>query len=234
MAVEGGMKCIKYLIFIFNFLFWVSGIALIVVGILVQTQMNGTFLISDSSASGAPIVIIVVGVVINFVAFFGCCGAWKENYCMVTTFAILITLIFLIEIAAAIAGYIFKDQIRGVLESKFNETMHNYSNKNASIDQLQKKFQCCGNINYTDWFSIPPFNKTVPDSCCKTPSPDCGLNTTSSNIYQIGCVNLIDKWLKENFVIVAGVALGIALFQLLGIIFACVLMKGIRSGYEVM
>uniref|UniRef100_A0A4W3HBH1 Tetraspanin n=1 Tax=Callorhinchus milii TaxID=7868 RepID=A0A4W3HBH1_CALMI len=85
MAVEGGMKCIKYLIFIFNFLFWVSGIALIVVGILVQTQMNGTFLISDSSASGAPIVIIVVGVVINFVAFFGCCGAWKENYCMVTT-----------------------------------------------------------------------------------------------------------------------------------------------------
>uniref|UniRef100_A0A4W3H4F8 CD63 antigen-like n=1 Tax=Callorhinchus milii TaxID=7868 RepID=A0A4W3H4F8_CALMI len=82
------------------------------------------------------------------------------------------------------------------------------------------QFQCCGNINYTDWFSIPPFNKTVPDSCCKTPSPDCGLNTTSSNIYQIGCVNLIDKWLKENFVIVAGVALGIALFQVRTIIIA--------------
>ncbi|GCB79064.1 hypothetical protein scyTo_0019486, partial [Scyliorhinus torazame] len=64
---------------------WISGIALIVVGILVQTKVNGTLHITNVAASGAPIVIIIVGVVINFVAFFGCCGAWKENYCMVTT-----------------------------------------------------------------------------------------------------------------------------------------------------
>ena len=36
------------------------------------------------SASSAPIVLIVVGVVVFFIAFFGCCGAWKESYCMVT------------------------------------------------------------------------------------------------------------------------------------------------------
>eukprot|EP00064_Thunnus_orientalis_P015736 superscaffoldBa00002975_g15793 len=68
-------------------------------------------MIRDPSASGAPIVLIGIGVVIFFIAFFGCCGAWKENYCMVTTFAILISLIIIVEIAAAIAGYIFRNKV---------------------------------------------------------------------------------------------------------------------------
>lgn len=60
------------------------GIALIVVGIMVQIALHNTYRIDDVSASGVPIVIIGVGVVIFFIAFFGCCGAWKENYCMIT------------------------------------------------------------------------------------------------------------------------------------------------------
>lgn len=63
----------------------ICGLALIVVGILVQMALHKTFMIRDVTASGGPIVLIVVGVVIFFIAFFGCCGAWKENYCMVTT-----------------------------------------------------------------------------------------------------------------------------------------------------
>ncbi|XP_051865509.1 CD63 antigen [Pristis pectinata] len=234
MTLEGGMKCVKYLMFIFNFLFWISGIALIVIGILVQTKLNGTLHITSVAASGAPIVIIVVGVIINFVAFFGCCGAWNENYCMITTFAVLLVLIFLVEIAAAIAGYVFKDQIRDAFEKSFNETMANYNQSapNANIDKLQEQFDCCGSASYRDWF--PQLNNNVPDSCCKHVSPGCGKNTSSTNIYHRGCVQLINDWLKNNIVIVAGVALGIALFQLIGIIFACVLMKGIKSGYEVM
>uniref|UniRef100_A0A8C0GJD6 CD63 antigen n=1 Tax=Chelonoidis abingdonii TaxID=106734 RepID=A0A8C0GJD6_CHEAB len=85
MALEGGMKCVKFLVFFFNFLFWLCGVALIVIGILVQIDLNKTLVMSSASASGAPIVIIVVGVVIFFVSFFGCCGASKENYCMSAT-----------------------------------------------------------------------------------------------------------------------------------------------------
>ncbi|XP_078287381.1 CD63 antigen [Rhinoraja longicauda] len=234
MALEGGMKCVKYLMFVFNFLFWISGIALIVVGILVQTKLNGTLHITSVAASGAPIVIIIVGVIINFVAFFGCCGAWNENYCMVTTFAVLLVVIFLVEVAASIAGYVFKDEIRDAFEKTFNETMTNYnqSDNAANVDNLQKRFKCCGAANYTDWFR--QLNNRVPDSCCKIDILNCGRNTTAAVINQQGCVNLIKDWLKNNIAIVAGVALGIAIFQILGIIFACVLMKGIKRGYEVM
>ncbi|XP_059812031.1 CD63 antigen isoform X2 [Hypanus sabinus] len=211
----------------------ISGIALIVVGIVVQTKLNGTLHITSVAASGAPIVIIIVGVVINFVAFFGCCGAWNENYCMITTFAVLLVLIFLVEIAAAIAGYVFKDKIRDAFEKSFNQTMERYNQTTSNdIDNWQEQFHCCGSADYHDW--LLPLNNTVPDSCCKHVSKDCGKDVTAANIYTRGCVQLINDWLKNNIVIVAGVALGIALFQLLGIIFACVLMKGIKSGYEVM
>lgn len=236
MAVEGGMKCVKFLLFIFNFLFWICGIALIVIGILVQMTLHKTLLITNASASGAPIVIIAVGVVIFFIAFFGCCGAWKESYCMITTFAVLLTLIFLVEIAAAIAGYIFKDKVKDVFSTAMEDSMKKYNQSadfKKAVDTIQTDFHCCGSHNYTDWF-IYRANSTVPDSCCKTPTLNCGNNVTSSNINQPGCAVTIDTWIQKNLLIVVGVALGIAFFQLLGIVFACVLMKAIRSGYEVM
>ncbi|PKK17510.1 CD63 molecule [Columba livia] len=86
-------------------------------------------------------------------------------------FAVLLSIIFLVEVAAAIAGYVFKDKARSVLEEGLWDAMR----------------------------------KGRPS-----------------------------RWMKKNILIVAAVALGIAFFEILGIIFACCLMKGIRSGYEVM
>ncbi|KAH1176280.1 CD63 antigen [Mauremys mutica] len=241
MALEGGMKCVKFLVFFFNFLFWLCGIALIVIGILVQIELNKTLIMHSVSASGAPIVIIVVGVVIFFVSFFGCCGAAKENYCMVTTFAILLTCIFLVEIAAAIAGYIFKDKVRTALQDRLEVAVRKYGNDSLirdTMDELQRKYSCCGAHNYTDWFGVEPFksNHSVPKSCCwaNATMATCNINPTATTINVRGCAGSIEAWLKKHIVIVAAVALGIAFFELLGIVFACCLMKGIRSGYEVM
>uniref|UniRef100_A0A8B9NGW6 Uncharacterized protein n=1 Tax=Accipiter nisus TaxID=211598 RepID=A0A8B9NGW6_9AVES len=36
-----------------------------------------------------PVAILVLGIIIFFISFFGCCGAWKESYCMVTTVSTL-------------------------------------------------------------------------------------------------------------------------------------------------
>ncbi|XP_015280177.1 PREDICTED: CD63 antigen [Gekko japonicus] len=238
MGVEGGMKCVRFLVFFFNFIFWLCGIALIALGVWVQIKLNDSIHMTNVSTSGVPIVILIVGVIVFFIAFFGCCGAWKENYCMVTTFAILLTLIFLVEIAAAIAGYIFKNQIRKGIDDEIRKDMHGYSRNGTfkhDLDTLQTDFSCCGAANYTDWFTDPAVvNHTVPSSCCKPNATDCTKNPTPDKVFQEGCVSKIERWLKKHILIVAGVALGIAFFELLGIIFACCLMKGIRSGYEVM
>ncbi|XP_062453419.1 CD63 antigen [Rhea pennata] len=239
MAIEGGMKCVKFLVFIFNFIFWVCGVALIAIGIYAQVALNKALVITSASASSTPIAIVVVGVIIFFISFFGCCGAWKESYCMVTTFAILLSLIFLVEIAAAIAGYVFKDKVRSVLEEGLRDAMEKYGEDKAlreTVDELQRDFDCCGANNYTDWADIAPFkgNDTVPRSCCRVNTTSCNVHPSPSTVYEKGCLQSIEAWMKKNILIVAAVALGIAFFEILGIIFACCLMKGIRSGYEVM
>ncbi|KAJ7428580.1 hypothetical protein BTVI_00234 [Pitangus sulphuratus] len=105
-----------------------------------------------------------------------------------------------------------------------------------ALDELQRDFNCCGAINYTDWANIEQFqaNDTVPRSCCRVNTTTCNVHPSPATVYAKGCVQSIEGWMKKNILVVAAVALGIAFFEILGIIFACCLMRGIRSGYEVM
>nr|XP_046252448.1 CD63 antigen [Scatophagus argus] len=240
MAVEGGAKCVKFLLFFFNFIFWLCGLALIVVGILVQVALHKTFMIRDASASGAPIVLIGVGVVIFFIAFFGCCGAWKENYCMVTTFAVFLSLIIIVEIAAAIAGYIFRNKLSTVVQDSLTEMISSYNNGTAefkdTVDKLQEDLKCCGVNSSADWRNFRPEGNSVPDSCCVNVTKNCGLGTMTdaAKVHQKGCHDAVEALLKKNIQWVIVAALVIAFLQIMGVVFACVLMRGIRSGYEVM
>ncbi len=59
----------------------------------------------------APVLLIVVGCIIFFVTFFGCCGAVKDNYCMTVTFSVLLAIIFLLELGAGIAAYMMQDHV---------------------------------------------------------------------------------------------------------------------------
>jgi len=63
-----------------------SGLALIVIGALVKKEYGYFLKVSESSNfASAPVFLIVIGVIVAIVGFLGCCGAIKENYCMVTT-----------------------------------------------------------------------------------------------------------------------------------------------------
>ncbi|XP_056278843.1 CD63 antigen [Pseudoliparis swirei] len=240
MAVEGGMKCVRFLLFFFNFIFWLCGLALIVVGILVQVGFHKTLLIHDVSASAAPVVIIAIGVVIFFIAFFGCCGAWKENYCMVTMFAVLLFLIILVEIAAVIAGYVYRNKLSNIVEDSLTDMISGYKNGTdefrSTVDKLQEDLKCCGVNSSSDWRSFGDDGNSVPDSCCLTLSTKCGIGamTDAAKVYQKGCHDALEAFLKKNILWVIVAALVIAGLQILGIVFSCMLMRGIRSGYEVM
>ncbi|XP_021178711.1 CD63 antigen [Fundulus heteroclitus] len=240
MAVEGGMKCVKYLLFFFNLIFWLCGLALIAVGVVVQVSFHKSFLIRDASASAAPIFIIGVGVLIFFIAFFGCCGAWKESYCMVTTFAILLSLIIIAEVAAAIVGYVYRNKLSDVVQNSLGEMISNYKNSSAefkdAVDKLQQGWKCCGSNNASDWKDFDADKKSVPDSCCVNVTKGCGKGAIEnpSKVYDKGCHDALVAFMKQNIQWVIVAALVIAVLQIMGIVFSCLLMRGIRSGYEVM
>ncbi|XP_076874814.1 CD63 antigen [Brachyhypopomus gauderio] len=239
MAVEGGMKCVKFLVFFFNFVFWLCGLALIVLGVVVQVVLYKTPVIKDASGSAAPIVLIVIGAVIFLVSFFGCCGAWKENYCMITMFAIFMSVVIIAEIATAIAAYVFRDKLTKVVGTGLKDMISQYNNNTdikKSLDDLQHELKCCGAVNYNDWASFRLDKHSVPDSCCIKVTKDCGVNATVThkNIFTKGCQPALEDLLKSKILWVAVAALVIAFIQILGLVFSCMLMRAIRSGYEVM
>merc|ERR1711937_705598 len=121
--METSMKFIKYLLFFFNLLFALSGLLLIITGCVIQGAYSDYLDFLGDDFFNTPVFMIVVGCIIFFVAFFGCCGAIKENHCMTTTFAFLLGIIFLMEIGAGIAAYKLKGQVNDLLYTNMEQGM---------------------------------------------------------------------------------------------------------------
>ncbi|ENN81649.1 hypothetical protein D910_02349 [Dendroctonus ponderosae] len=125
--VSGGMTCVKYLLFCFNLLFAISGLAILVVGVIAHLHVYSQYSnFVYPSYQAAPIILITVGVIIFLISFFGCCGAVKENHCMIITFSVLLAIILVAETAAGVVGYINRNEVEVMLENKLNSTMYKY------------------------------------------------------------------------------------------------------------
>ncbi|KAK7500942.1 hypothetical protein BaRGS_00007822 [Batillaria attramentaria] len=166
--VEGGMKCVKFLLFAFNLVFVIAAIALIAVGAYVQVKLVDYYDFFGNSYSGPGILLIVVGVLIFIIAFFGCMGALKENYCLTMTFAVLLGIIFIMMIAGGIAAYVLQDDIEAEVSNTLRDAEQNYATSGGvqkSWDTLQRDFTCCGVNSSSEW--LAHLNNTYPISCCK-------------------------------------------------------------------
>ncbi|XP_064647218.1 CD63 antigen-like [Lineus longissimus] len=232
--VEGGMKCVKYLLFAFNFLFFLAGLALIIAGAVIEIKFKEYVEFFGTSFSSVAILLIVVGCIIFIIGFFGCCGAVKENYCMVMTFSVLLSVIFIIEIAAGIAAFVMRKDLQTVVDKQMKIAMTNYNTSTGvkkTWDTTQQTFKCCGVTSTADWVKDGPFKgKTppYPQSCCK--DSDC---TKNKEPFNKPCLMEIKDWLERNIYAVAGVGIGLAFVQIIGVIFSCCLARSIKKEYEV-
>lgn len=227
--VSGGMTCVKYLLFVFNLIFAISGLAILVIGAIIQDFYSGYSDFLHGKFFVGPVLLIIVGVIIFIVAFFGCCGAIKENHCMIMTFAALLLVIFGLELAGGITGYVLRDDVEDMLENTFNKTMQQYStNKEIAKtwDIMQHDLRCCGQTGPEDWKEVFR-NDTLPDTCCASINP-CNMHDS----YQNGCLQIFQKEVENYALILGGVGIGVACIQLFGVILACCLGNSIRKEYE--
>ncbi|XP_078345869.1 tetraspanin-4-like [Oculina patagonica] len=240
MAVDGCAKIVKILLFVFNFIFFLGGVGLLGVGIYVQLKIGDYVELSSVKYVTGSIIIITVGAVIAVIAFFGCCGAIKENRCLLGTFFALMLLVFGLEVAGTALGFVYRDQVKDDLMKDLNETLSQYSKSGNegvtdAFDLLQEKEKCCGVNDYTDWrrSSFSGGNHTrVPDSCCKDVKPGCGKipgGTDTSNINTEGCYKKTLALLRDNLIIICGIGVAVAVIQLLSMIFALVMICKIRD-----
>ncbi|KAK9708989.1 Tetraspanin family [Popillia japonica] len=233
--VSGGMTCIKYLLFCFNLLFAVSGIAILSVGAVIHQSYHHYSQFVDPTFESAPIFFIIVGVIVFVVAFFGCCGAVRENHCMVITFSVLILLIFGMEAVVGIAGYIRRNEVKSMLESRFNESMHAYYQNQTEVQQswniLQHELKCCGMNGPSDWTDIT-HKDTLPHTCCPDTTNNGSCKITTINKYQDSCLEKLKVIIEKYGSVIGGVGIGVAAVQIIGVVFACCLARSIRKEYE--
>uniref|UniRef100_A0A1B6E043 Tetraspanin n=1 Tax=Clastoptera arizonana TaxID=38151 RepID=A0A1B6E043_9HEMI len=228
-----GMSCVKYLLFVFNLFFAISGIVLFTVGILIQQKYNYDYSqFIDEKMFTAPMLLIIAGVIVFVVASFGCCGAIKESNFILITYAILLFLIFNLEVAGGISGYLMKEDIHDMLQERMNSSMLKY-NTSPEITKpwnvLQYDLRCCGVESKDDWLIVYP-NGTIPHSCCQ----QLAINEicTSQDASPTGCLSSLKDVLETYIIWVGGFALGVAFVQLIGVLFACCLAYSIRQGYQ--
>ncbi|XP_033230609.1 CD63 antigen-like [Belonocnema kinseyi] len=241
--VSGGMACVKYLLFVFNLIFAITGVVLISFGGVILATYHDYSNFVDNWLFAAPVLMIIVGVIVFLVSFFGCCGAVKENHCMIITFSVLLLLIFALELGAGISGYIMRGKVGTMLESRMNGTMHQYNEDEKvknSWNIMQHDLDCCGINGPADWSKAGFRDNTLPISCCqnvpmknttdKNSRGTCDMNSIS--VRDKGCVNKLRSFIEDKAVVLGGVGVGIALVQLIGVIFACCLARSIRREYE--
>merc|ERR1711872_698545 len=203
MAMEGKMSVIKYLMFFFNVLFWLSGLALIIVGALIKSKY-GTYL-SFANAQYADAVI------------------------------------FIMEVAAGAMSLAYKKKVVEMADKALKNGLKKYQKEKGAkefFDWLQQGFDCCGIDGQSDWTgknATISVNGTsaLPASCCKTDNTNAKCVNKSGNLYIVGCKQKFLDFVKDKLVLIGAVALAIAFLQILGIIFACCMMREIRGQYEV-
>ncbi|XP_072034871.1 tetraspanin-9-like isoform X2 [Amphiura filiformis] len=235
MGVEGCAKIIKYLLFVFNLLFFISGCGILALGITLNVN-NGGFatLLPSVPFLNAANLCIAVGVIVMVVGFVGCCGAIKENGCMLLIFFFLLLLIFVLEIVAGILGFVYESQVSDYVESDLITGLQKYDTEKglqSAWDRLQSDLQCCGVDGAADWAMNSSFPATqFPDSCCREYAIDCGKTVGYTGAWKDGCAEILLTYLEDNIYYVGAVCIAIGIFELFGMIFACVLHRSIKEG----
>ncbi|XP_031573562.1 tetraspanin-9-like [Actinia tenebrosa] len=228
---EGGTKCIKYLIFFFNFLFFVFGIVLLGFGIYAQIKIGAYASFSSVDYITGSRLLIAVGSIIAVVSFFGCCGAWKESKCLLGIFFVLLLIMLGLEIAAAVLGYKSRDKIEDNIKKDILKAIKEYPGKDKdALDDMQRELKCCGASGFQDWltkgFQLPP------KSCkCEDASKDQCSKYSINLYYKAGCADKLKTFLHDNLLVISALAITLLVIQILGMVFALILISRIGRGH---
>lgn len=219
---------VKYLVFLFNLVFALAGLAMLAVGILYQLELNDiTNAIDDRTYALAPTFVIVVGTIVFVISFFGCCGAIRESTCMLTTYGVILLAIFILQIALGVFAFLqvkesdgsFKKEIYKAMDKAYAKYGRDKTTTDA-IDSMQQVLKCCGNNGPGDFTQLP-------SSCCEGKPQSC--HQADRSFFDDACNKKLYRSLKDNVEILGYVAIGLCATELIAAIFSFCLSSSIRN-----
>ncbi|KAG8438363.1 hypothetical protein GDO86_008880 [Hymenochirus boettgeri] len=177
--MEGdSLSCIKYLMFIFNFFIFLGGAFLLGLGVWVLVDPTGfrEIIATNPLLFMGAYLVLAMGAMLFLLGFLGCCGAIRENKCLLLFFFLFILVIFLAELSAAILAFLFRENLTRDFFTKELKRHYHGSNStevfSSTWNSVMITFGCCG-VNGPEDFEDAFRFKTqhpydlVPDSCCR-------------------------------------------------------------------
>ncbi|XP_061584416.1 tetraspanin-2a [Cololabis saira] len=214
--VHGAMKCVKYLLFVFNFIFWLAGLLVLAVGLWLRFDPDTVKLLTGDGAPEtffiAVYILLGAGALMMVVGFFGCFGAMRESQCLLASFFVCLLIVFGAEITAGVFGFMNKELISEEIQKFYSSSIADDNSNGTAIALIyHKTLNCCGGSTST----------TAQELCAEAPE-----DTQD-------CLTAIIDFFNEKLHIIGYIGIGIAGVMIIGMIFSMVLCCAIRNSREV-
>jgi hypothetical protein len=147
--------------------------------------------------------------------------------CLQYTVAVLV--IIILEVAAAVLAFVFRNDITDKLESNLQSAIEGYrvnrdaedyeADTNNAVENIQDVFQCCGLEGSEDWFSlnskaVTDNGGTPPGSCsCDLSDKKCQKFDRGYNAWGDGCIALLEENLRAVMLVIGVVGIVFAAIE---------------------
>ncbi|XP_014210756.1 tetraspanin-7-like [Copidosoma floridanum] len=228
------MACMTVFLMLFNLVFICSGLAMLCVGIYMRMELQSYANLGIESSGAALLALSSLGALVTLVGVLACCCTTRQHPALLYLYGAFLAMVALLELAAGASMYSYRTSLIEGFDRGLNETLAAYGtdkSKNLHVDTMQSTLHCCGNRAYTDWLNMSP-PKAVPSSCCSVQPGECDTNS-AEDLYTEGCYSRVMNFARDNVGLVAGGALGLAVFPMAGVFLACCLASYINKvNYE--
>lgn len=235
--------CARLLLIGFNFVFWLSGVAILGVGVWIlvdpnlQDFIDVVHITEDEHFRNAAYILIAFGAFIFLVGFCGCCGAIRNSKCLLGFYILFLVMVFAGELAAGILAAVYKTEIIKKFETELGTSIKIDYREKSSWDVVQAKLECCGGVSVNDydnstWQTKQQPGIKIPASCCilssdGNPENEDECKAKISKYFEQPCKDKLVQWVESHSVILIGVGCGIAGLQIFGLIFAILLCRSV-------
>ncbi|KAM9860927.1 tetraspanin-18B-like [Aulostomus maculatus] len=241
------LSCMKYLMFIFNFFIFLGGSFLLAVSVWVLVDPMGfrEIVVANPLVFTGVYVILALGALLFLLGFLGCCGAIRENKCLLLFFFMLILFIFLAELAAAILAFLFREHLTRdyfTRELKRHYQGHNSTDVfSTTWNAIMATFDCCGVSGHEDFedslYRLLNPSKMVPEACCQRTSypghmehislEQCVTGSLSFRNNK-GCYSAMMDYFETYIYTAGALAIIVLTIELFAMVFAMCLFRGIQ------
>ncbi|NXG08487.1 TSN3 protein, partial [Sakesphorus luctuosus] len=200
-------SCAQSLLRFLGFVFLGTAAAQALGGVLVILMFkNYSYLFQESYLSlpgwlaiAAALILMPTGVLAGSISS-------KSSRCQQGTLMYLLLLLLCLEVSSAVLAYVYSIMMTSQLESAMGYLVYQHNGScsqypgSRAVDVMQRKMQCCGVYNYTDWLKATTTSwhlpVCVPESCCKEKYSHCrGHLGHLEQLSQDGCLKKLEDQL---------------------------------------